>query len=66
MFGMTFINSAIVIQLVYFDFMPDAKLPLLLAEYQEFTQEWYEEIGVTIVITLMLMVLTPHLSNLGF
>lgn len=48
------------------NFTPDTDLPLLLEEYEEFTLDWYTEIGATVVITLMLMVLTPHLSNLGF
>lgn len=66
MFLMAFINSGLVIQLVYFNWWPDVDLPLLLATYDEFSQEWYQEVGVTIVITLMLMVVTPHLSNLMF
>ena len=66
MFLMSFINTGIVIQLVYFDWAPSINFPLLLAEYKEFSQQWYEEIGTTIVITLMLMVLTPHLSNAAF
>ena len=64
---MTFINSAIVIQLVYFDWAPpDFEIPLILAEYDSFSQAWYQEIGTTIVITLLLMVITPHASNVGF
>lgn len=33
MFWMSFINTGLVIQLVYFDWMPHAEIPLLLAEY---------------------------------
>ena len=66
MFWMSFINTGLVIQLVYFNWFPDEDLPLLLEEYDQFTLDWYVEIGTTVVITLMLMVLTPHLSNLGF
>ena len=33
MFYMSFINTGLVIQLVYFDWLPDTDLPLLLAEY---------------------------------
>jgi len=66
MFMISFINSGVVIQLVYFDWLPNTKLPLLLAEYDEFSQEWYQEVGVTIVITLLTMAITSPLSNLVF
>ena len=42
MYLLTFINSGIVIQLVYFEWLPNVELPFLLAEYDEFTQKWYE------------------------
>ena len=67
MFLMSFINSGVVIQLVYFQWLPGSeKIPLMLAEYDSFSQEWYQEVGTTVVVTLMLMVLTPHFSNIGF
>ena len=62
---MTFINSAIVIQLVYVD-IPVLDIPFVLAKYEKFSQEWYTEVGITIVITLMLMIFAPHFSNLMF
>lgn len=40
--------------------------PLILAKYAEFTKEWYEEVGVTIAVTLLFMSLSSPLSNLGF
>ena len=66
MFLMAFLNAAVVIQLVYFDWSPEIDMPLALQEYDQFSQEWYTEVGSTIVITLMLMVVSPHLSNLAF
>ena len=64
MFTMAFINSGLVIQLVYFKWVPMTDLPLVLNKYDSFTTDWYREIGSTIVITMMLMVLMPNLSNL--
>ena len=64
MYAMTFINSGIVIQLVYFKWLPNTEVPLLLAEYEEFTQKWYEEVGVTIVITLITMAVSSPFANL--
>ena len=66
MFFMEFLNAGIVIQLVYFNWLPSVKIPVLLAEFDRFSQEWYIEVGTTIVITLMLMVLTPNVSNAVF
>lgn len=40
MWLMAFINSGIAIQIVYFDVF-GRNVPLLLNEYDEFTQEWY-------------------------
>lgn len=40
MWLMAFINSGITIQIVYFDIF-GSDVPLLLNEYDEFTQEWY-------------------------
>mmetsp|Transcript_20514 Transcript_20514/g.25229 ORF Transcript_20514/g.25229 Transcript_20514/m.25229 type:complete len:199 (+) Transcript_20514:2399-2995(+) len=63
MFIMAFINSGLVIQLVYFKWIPKTEVPLVLNKYDSFSTEWYREIGSTIVITLMLMVMMPHLAN---
>ena len=41
MFMMAFVNSGVVIQLVYFEWLPNTEFPLLLAEFDEFSQEWY-------------------------
>ena len=62
---MAFINSGLTIQLVYFRWIPGYDLPLLLNKYSTFSQEWYQEIGSTIVITICLMVFIPHLSNIA-
>ena len=65
MFIMAFINSGLTIELVYFRFIPNTDLPLVLNKYESFTQEWYQEIGSTLVITLLLMVFSPHLANVA-
>ena len=66
MYVMAFINSGLTIQLVYFKWIPMTDLPLVLNKYDSFSQEWYNEIGSTIVITLMLMVFMPHFANVAF
>lgn len=66
MFIMGFINAGLVIQLVYFKWIPGLDLPLVLNKYDEFSQGWYQEIGSTIVITMLLMVFTTQLANLSF
>lgn len=65
MYVMAFINAGLTIQLVYFRWMPGYDLPLLLNKYDTFSQEWYQEIGSTIVVTVILMVFTPHLANIS-
>ena len=64
MFVMAFINSGLVIQLVYFKWIPMTTVPLVLNKYESFSTEWYREIGSTIVITLLLMVFMPNIANL--
>ena len=61
---MAFINTGLLVQIVYFDWTGGAKLPLLMTEYSEFTSEWYQRVGSTIVYTMVLMVLTNPVSNL--
>ena len=65
MYIMAFINAGLTIQLVYFEWMPGYDLPLLLNKYDSFSQEWYQEIGSTIVVTVFLMIFTPHLANIS-
>lgn len=65
MFIIAFINSGLTLQLVYFRWLP-VEVPLLLNKYDQFTLEWYQEIGSTIVITIVLMVFSPHVANIGF
>jgi len=64
---MAFINTGLLVQIVYFDWTPRGiDLPLLLAEYDEFTTEWYSQVGSTIMVTMILMIFTPHFGNIGF
>ena len=63
---MAFINTGLLVQIVYFDWTFGHKLPFLLAEYKEYTTQWYSQVGSTIVVTMILMIFTPHFSNIGF
>mmetsp|Transcript_25709 Transcript_25709/g.34345 ORF Transcript_25709/g.34345 Transcript_25709/m.34345 type:complete len:87 (-) Transcript_25709:1096-1356(-) len=63
---MAFINTGLLVQIVYFDWSRGLELPLLLEEYEEFTTQWYSQVGSTICVTMILMVFTPHFSNIAF
>ena len=63
---MAFINTGLLVQIVYFNWSGSLQLPFLLAEYDEFTSEWYSQVGSTVVVTMILMIFTPHVSNIGF
>lgn len=66
MWVMAFVNTGLIVQIVYFDWFRGVSLPFLLTEYSEFTSEWYKRVGSTIVVTMSLMVFTPHIANLMF
>ena len=63
---MAFINTGLLVQIVYFDWSRGVvQLAFLLSEYEEYTTEWYSQVGSTIVVTMILMIFTPHFSNIG-
>lgn len=66
MFILAFINSGVIIQLVYFKWLPNYDLFFAKQKYESFNSEWYTEVGQTIAITVMLFIITPHASNIGF
>ena len=39
-----------------------AFFPIFAGEYVDFTVEWYKVVGATITLTMMINIITPHLS----
>ena len=68
MFIISFINAALVIQLVYFRWFPyDVDFVLFeKQEYSYFDMGWYREVGATITMTVLFLCFTPHASNLAY
>lgn len=66
---MQFINIAVVILLVNFDYL-DAPLfgfvPILMGEYRDFSSYWYGQVGKTLCVTLLINIFSPHASKLMF
>ena len=64
MFVVQFVNTAIIILIVNakFDFMPSWS-PILNGEYDDFSTEWYKHIGVSIILTMLIGVFSPHIAN---
>jgi len=62
-----YINIAIVILIVNFDFL-DGKflgfLPILDGEFEDFTVQWYSQVGKTLCFTLFINIFSPHASKL--
>lgn len=38
-------------------------LPILNGDYDDFTSEWYKQVGVSIILTMLLGIFSPHLAN---
>ena len=64
MFIVQFFNTALIILIVNarVNFMPSWS-PVLNGEYDDFTTGWYKQIGVSIILTMMLGIFSPHLAN---
>lgn len=64
MFIVQFLNTGIIILVVNakFDFMPSWS-PILNGDYDDFTSEWYKHIGVSIILTMLIGIFSPHLAN---
>jgi len=43
--------------------LPDS-FPVLNGHYPEFNAEWYQNVGSTITLALLIGIVSPHLSNL--
>jgi hypothetical protein len=64
MFFVQFFNTAIIILVVNasLDFMPSWS-PILNGKYDDFTTEWYKQIGVSIILTMLIGIVSPHFAN---
>ena len=64
MFIVQFFNTAVIILIVNakVDFVP-SWFPILNGEYDDFTTEWYKQIGVSIILTMLIGIFSPHLAN---
>lgn len=67
MFFVQFCNTALIILIVNakLDFMPSWS-PIFNGDYDDFTTEWYRQIGVSIILTMLIGVVSPHLANSMF
>ena len=65
-FVVEFINTAIIIFLVNFHLgVKLFNIPLIDGKYSEFSMEWYRVVGSTIVLTMIIRTVSPHLVTLG-
>ena len=67
---MQFINIAIVILIVNFDFIGEDNLflgflPVFNGTYDDFTVGWYGQVGKTLCLTLLINIFSPHASKLA-
>ena len=62
-----FFNTAIIILLVNLKIHgTPGWFPILHGEYFNFTTEWYNQIGVSIILTMMISIISPHIANGAF
>lgn len=68
---MQFINIAIVVLCVNFDFIEGDGLflgfiPIFNGEYADFTVSWYAKVGKTLTFTLLVAIFSPYGSKMAF
>ena len=68
---MQFINIAIVLLCVNFNFTEGDKLflgfiPIFNGKFDDFTVDWYAKVGKTLCLTLMVGIFSPYGSKLAF
>ena len=66
---MQFINIAVVILLVNFKFLEGPFLgfiPILNGGFNDFSTYWYSNIGKTLCFTMLVNIVSPHVSKLAF
>jgi hypothetical protein len=62
-----YFNIAMVVLLVNFKVKIDAlkDFPILNGKYEEFTVEWYQDVGATLCYTILMSTVTPHASKIA-
>lgn len=67
MFVTQLINTIIILLFVNFKlaFLP-SWFPVFAGDYDDFTSEWYSEVGTAILLTMFLSIFGPHIANLTF
>eukprot|EP00347_Sterkiella_histriomuscorum_P019500 403341392 len=66
-FLVAFVISGIIIFIVNMNFgFKTGSVPLFQGQFKEFTVEWYRVVGTTICLTMLINVISPHISNLLF
>lgn len=68
---MQFINIAIVVLCVNFDFIQGDGLflgfiPIFNGEYADFTVSWYAKVGKTLCLTLLINIFSPYGAKMAF
>jgi hypothetical protein len=66
MFVFQFINLAVLVLLVNYNltlFQLPTFFPILTGRYDDFSVQWYKQVGTTLLFTMCSNVLTPHLAE---
>jgi hypothetical protein len=66
LFVVEFINTAVIILLVNFrlNFYLYG-IPIIAGQYSEFSVDWYKMVGSTIILTMLIRLVTPHIITSG-
>lgn len=65
LFVMTYINTAVILFMVNMNLdigLPE-NFPILRGDYDDFTVDWYKNIGSSIIMTMIIGIFSPHISN---
>ena len=65
LFFVTFFNTSCILLLINMNIdigLPDW-FPILAGDYGEFTTEWYWAIGASILMTMIIGIISPHIAN---
>ncbi len=65
-FVVEFINTAVIIFLVNFNLdISLFNMPIIDGNYAEFSVEWYRVVGSTIVLTMLIRTVAPHIATVA-
>jgi hypothetical protein len=65
-FVVEFINTAVIIFLVNFNLdISIFNMPIIDGNYTEFSVEWYRVVGSTIVLTMLIRTVSPHIATIA-